>query len=93
MTGRAFDAIQLGVHARQQAAQRGISTRSIEHVLQRWTKRYPGTHPDTFGVEGEDESGRLIAIVYSELFDSRGRVAYVVTVFPIRRYRDDAIVI
>jgi len=93
LSGRQFDEIHVGVHARQQGLQRGITVRDVDHVLRTATRQYPGTSPNTFRVEGTDGSGRMIAIVYSELIDTRGRVAYIVTLFPIRRYRDDATVL
>ncbi len=93
VSNRSFDAIQVGTPARQQGLQRRIDVSDIENELRTATRRYPGTSPRTFRVEGADGSGRLIAIIYSELIDSRGRVAYVVTLLPIRRYRDDAPVV
>ena len=87
------DAVQFGIHARDQVKRRGISLRAIERLIRRNAKRYAGTSPGTFRIEGETEPGRLIAVIYSELHNSRGRVAYVVTAFPIRRYSDDPTVV
>ena len=90
MSDPRFDAIQLGVHAKERLRQRAISTQDIEYILGQPARQYPGMSAGTTTVEGQTVDGRLLAVVYSELADSRGRVAYIVTVYPIRRFRDDA---
>jgi hypothetical protein len=85
-----FDAIQFGIHARGRITQRGISEQDVERILLHPARVYAGDAPGTTVVEGSSATGRPLAVVYSELNDSRGRVAYIVTVFPIRRFKDDA---
>ncbi|MGH2560397.1 MAG: DUF4258 domain-containing protein [Thermomicrobiales bacterium] len=80
-----FDGIQIGVHARGRLELRNLSVQDIEVVLANPERVYPGSTPGTTVVEGATEAGRRIAVVYSDVVDSRRRIAYIVTVYPVRR--------